>query len=200
MTTKLRRFRVRGKQWLLLLANGCLSTRLWLEVNIFFEKRTIALTTSPSSLLWLVVALSYCSAEGTWKTTVYPAHTANGAVPDPTSFWCGSGLPGYVTYNGVEISDGPHRGDFLVLPVVKCCYAVSDVCVSYFESYSRECPTTVDPYRQIEVFYHFMQYMVMSGISDRNGEWYLGFCPPSGECTLQWNPRKETHHNATLMG
>ena len=36
-------------------------------------------------------------AEGTWKTTVYPAHTANGPVPDPTSFWCGSGLPGYTT-------------------------------------------------------------------------------------------------------
>ena len=46
------------------------------------------------------IALIGCSAillraEGTWKTTVYPAHTANGAAPDPTSFWCGSGLPGY---------------------------------------------------------------------------------------------------------
>ena len=45
------------------------------------------------------VALIGCSAillraEGTWKTTVYPAYTANGAAPDPTSFWCGSGLPG----------------------------------------------------------------------------------------------------------
>ena len=42
MTTELRRFRVRGKQWLLLLASGYLSTRLWprLFMTIFFEKRT----------------------------------------------------------------------------------------------------------------------------------------------------------------
>ena len=52
-----------------------------------------------SDYVTFFVALSGCGAiplraEGTWKTTVYPAHTANGAVPDPTSFWCGSGLPG----------------------------------------------------------------------------------------------------------
>ena len=52
-----------------------------------------------SDYVTFFVALIGCSAillraEGTWQTTVYPAHTANGAEPNPTSFWCGSGLPG----------------------------------------------------------------------------------------------------------
>ena len=75
---------------------------LRLEVNIFFEKRTKNGTeVFPRKTTTFFVALIGCSAillraEGTWKTTVYPTHTANGAAPDPTSFWCGSGLPGYI--------------------------------------------------------------------------------------------------------